>query len=354
MFFFDVIPTTPVLPQCVGPKTPKLRYAAVAYADALTGIKRGILPPDYQLPALPDHADEGAVVGPGFPSASESWTGSFPKLHIWPFRRSDVRLGANITQLKPWKGEVIHGEVALYPLVAQAMQDWRDANETYLGWTPTEAQRAAVKDIEKSKVLALAEAIDAHALWAGEAFPLVPGTPVDPNEPPDLAPPLTDWAIHAITAVNAALKDAKDYPDRGNPIAEAISEAKYLGQLKVSVVMDAASAAYSAVAGPKPLQTNATALQGLLDIKRTLQLNKSVTSLKPVTGFKPMWDGKAVLNATKYLPTPPPSNRTLAPFNKTEFKQQIINAATPIKWGPKSNAGNWPVRPWDTRGGVGR
>ena len=234
------------------------------------------------------------------------------------------------------------------------MQDWRDANRTYLGWTPTEAQRAAVKDIEKSKILALAEAIDAHALWAGEAFPLVPGTAVNTSEPPYLAPPLTDWAIHAITAVNAALKDAKDYPDRGNPIAEAISEAKYLGQLKVSVVADAASAAYSAVAGPKPLQTNATALQGLMDIKRTLQLNKTVTSLKPVTGFQPVWDAKAVLNATKHLPTPPPSNRTLAPFNKTEFKQQIINAATPIKWGPKSNADNRPVRPWDTRGGVGR
>jgi hypothetical protein len=356
--FYCIFSTTHPTPfnhsQCVGPKTPKLRYAAVAYADALQGIKRGILPPDYQLPALPTTADEGAVAGPGFPSASESWTGSFPKLHIWPYRRSDVRLGSNLTQLKPWKGEFIHGEVALYPLVAQAMQDWRAANRSYLGWTPTEDQRAAIKDIEKSKILALAEAVDAHALYAGEAFPLVPGTAANTSEPPFLAPPLTEWAIHAITAANAAIKDAKNNPERGNPIAAAISEAKYRGQLKISVVMDAASAAYSAAFGPKPLQTNATALQGLADIKRTLTLNKTVTSLKPVTGFQPDWDPKAVLNATKYLPDPPLANRTKQPFNASEFKQQIINAATPIKLGPKSNAANRPVRPWETRGGVGR
>lgn len=340
--------------QCVGPKTPKLRYTAQAYWDALQGVKRGFLPPDYQLPRLPDEPDEGAIAGPGFPAASESYEGYFPKLHIWPFRRSDVRLGANISQLQPWKGEIIHGEVALYPLVAQAMQDWRDANRSYVGWTPTDADRAAIKDIEKNKILGLAEAIDAHALWAGEVFPMWPGNASNPNEPPVLAPPLTDWAIHAITAANAAMKDAKDNPERGNPIAKAISEAKYRGQLKISIAMDAASSAYSAIAGPKSLQTNASKWEGLARIKTTLGLNKSVTSLKPVTQFAPDWDWKAVLNATKNLPEGPPPNRTLKPFNLSAWKQEIKNAATPEKFGPLSNADSRPVIPWSQRGGVGR
>ena len=344
----------PLSSQCVGPKTPKLRYAAAAYWDALQGVKRGFLPPDYQLPRLPDTPDEGAIAGPGFPAASESADGNFPKLHIWPFRRSDVRLGANISQLAPWKGEVIHGEVALYPLVAQAMQDWRNANRSYQGWTPTDADRAAIKDIEKSKILALAESIDAHALWAGEVFPLWPGNASDPNEPPVLAPPLTEWAIHAITAANAAVKDAKANPERGNPIAQAISAAKYRGQLKISVVMDAASAAYSAIAGPKSLGWNATALEGLARIKTTLGLNKTVTSLKPVTQFEPAWDLKTVLNATKYLPDAPTPNRTLPPFNLTAWKEEIKRAATPEKFATLSNAESRPVTPWSQRGGVGR
>lgn len=91
--------------QCVGPKTPKLRYSALAYYDALQGVKRHFLPADYQLPALPTAPDEGAIAGPGFPAASESAEGDFPKLHMWPYRRSDVRIGANITQVgRPGSG----------------------------------------------------------------------------------------------------------------------------------------------------------------------------------------------------------------------------------------------------------
>ena len=329
--------------QCVGPKTPKLRYSALAYYDALQGVKRHFLPADYQLPALPTTADEGAVAGPGFPAASESASGDFPKLHMWPYRRSDVRLGANITQMKPFKGEFIHGERALYPIAAQGMQDWRDANRSYLGWVPTDAQRAAIKGIESHKLLALAEAFDAKAQYAGEAFPVYPGAPTD-DTTPYLAPPVTEWAVHAIVAANEAVKAASDNGIKGNPVAQLISEIKYRGQLKISVVADAASVAYSAIVGPKDLQPfNATFVDGLKEIKKTLSLNRSAVSLKPQTEIRAALDVKALINATKNLPPYTP-NITAVPFNLTRFKSEIKNAATPEKLAVKTNADNRPVQ----------
>lgn len=202
---------------------------------------------------------------------------------MWPWRWSDVRLTANITQMKPWKLEPVLGEVPLYPIVAQAMKEWRAGNRSALGWTPTQAQYVAVKEIEAIKALQLAEAVHARAVVAGEAWPILvreehgggsnvprqarrladaatadaataiwvgsqprarappshllllpfhqPGLPLDNNQPPKIDPPLWDWAIDAIAAANAAAAEAKKDNSTWNPLAAAISEARYLGQV---------------------------------------------------------------------------------------------------------------------------
>lgn len=243
--------------------------------------------------------------------------------------------------MKPFKGEFIHGERALYPIAAQGMQDWRDANRSYLGWTPTDAQRAAIKDIESNKLLELAEAFDAKAQYAGEAYPVYPGAPTD-DTLPYLAPPVTDWAIHAIVAANEAVKAARDNGIKGNPIAQLISEVKYGAQLKAAIVADAGSAAFSSIVGPKDPWINATFVDGLKEIKRTLSLNRSAVTLKPGTEIRAALDMKAVVNATQHL-APYKPNITVVPFNLTRFKAEIKNAATPEKLAVKTNAENRPV-----------
>ena len=75
--------------------------------------------------------------------------------------------------MKPWKLEPVLGEVPLYPIVAQAMKEWRAGNRSALGWTPTQAQYVAVKEIEAIKALQLAEAVHARAVVAGEAWPIL-------------------------------------------------------------------------------------------------------------------------------------------------------------------------------------
>ena len=58
-----------------------------------------------------------------------------------------------------------------------------------------------------------------------------PGLPLDNNQPPKIDPPLWDWAIDAIAAANAAAAEAKKDNSTWNPLAAAISEARYLGQV---------------------------------------------------------------------------------------------------------------------------
>ena len=219
IFFFFFFTT--FLPTVHRPQTPKLRYTAITYLDAAVGILRSYLAPDFRLAQLKKTSDPGAIAGPGFPAFSESAAGFFPKFTIWPWRWSDIRLGSNITQMKPWKGELVNGKKELYPLAAQGMDAWRAAGRNYTGWPVTDAQRAAMKDIESNKALGLAEAIAARSLVAGEQWPILPGWPLD-DQPPTLSPPLTEWAIDAIMVAKSAYAAVKADNSTGNPLAAAV------------------------------------------------------------------------------------------------------------------------------------
>jgi hypothetical protein len=76
--------------QCIGPKAPKLKYAWTAYFLSLINMLTGFYRPEAALPRLPWAPSSDPIeVGPGFPSPSHD-AGSFPRLHIWPFK---VRVG---------------------------------------------------------------------------------------------------------------------------------------------------------------------------------------------------------------------------------------------------------------------
>ena len=72
--------------QCIGPRAPKVKYAWTAYFLSLINMLTGFYRPEAALPRLPFAPSMDPIdVGPGFPSPSHD-AGTFPKLHIWPFK----------------------------------------------------------------------------------------------------------------------------------------------------------------------------------------------------------------------------------------------------------------------------
>ena len=337
--FFILFPS--LSPQCIGPKTPKLRYTAITYLDAALGILRSYLAPDFRLAKLKKTSDPGSVAGPGFPASSESAEGFFPKFTIWPWRWSDIRLGSNITQMKPFKNEPIWGEKSLYPIAAQGMDAWRAAGRNYSGWPVTDAQQAAVKDIVSNKALAVAEAIAARSLVAGEQWPILPGWPLD-DQPPTLSPPLTDWAIDAIMAAKSAYAAAKADNSTGNPIAAAIGFERYKGMLMVTVLPDMASLVASTVFQPHiwPGFNATTKIEGWKTAISALFQNKTALPLKPPTSITPVWATNATVNWTKPTMKPLPSFKGM---NITVKKEEIIRALMPTWKTNVSMAAQVPV-----------
>lgn len=280
---------------------------------------------------LKDKSDPGAVAGPGFPASSESAAGFFPKLTLWPWRWSDIRLASNVTQMKPYKNEPIFGAKELYPLEAQGVAAWRAAGRNYTGWPVTDADQAAIKDIESNKALALAEAAAARSVVAGEQWPIFPGWPLD-DQPPTISPPVAEWAADAITAANSAYAAAKADNSTGNPVAQALGFARYHGMLMATFWVDAASLAASTVLQPLnvPGWNATTKAEGWKTAIAALFQNKTALPLKPQTAFTPDWATNKTIakNISAPLFKPLPDWKGV---NMTVKKEEIIKALMPTK-----------------------
>jgi len=236
---------------------------------------------------------------------------------------------SNLTQTVPFKGEAIIGDKALYPITKQGMDAWR-ASPNVTGWVPTDAQQAAVKEIDSNKALAIAESVVARGLVAGEAWPIAPGLPVDDNPPMSVALPVCDWAVDAISAAHAAAAAAKAAnASDANPLAAAINEARYGAMLKVSVVEDAASLAASTVLAPRyPPDWNVTKWDGVRTALAALKQNATALPLKGTTVSLIKGTNNTV-NKTLPAWTLPDVK---AGVNWTQALAQVKAAALPTKW----------------------
>ena len=135
--------------QCIGPAAPKLKYAWTAYFISFLDIITGLYRPEAALPGLPYAPSKTPTrVGPGFPSPSYG-SGTFPKLHIWPFKVSDIgQLGPNVTKIPAFKGEPVLGNPKLYPIVTEGINNWFGEGQPGPAWTPTDLELKAA-DIAK-------------------------------------------------------------------------------------------------------------------------------------------------------------------------------------------------------------
>jgi len=138
--------------QCIGPSAPKLKYAWTAYFVSFIDVLTGMYRPEAALPGLPYAPSKTPTrVGAGFPSPSYD-AGTFPKLHIWPFKVSDIgQIGPNVSKIPAFKGEPVLGNAKLYPVVTEGINNWFDQGQPSPAWTPTDLELKAA-DIAKVKI----------------------------------------------------------------------------------------------------------------------------------------------------------------------------------------------------------
>ena len=249
--------------QCGNHATPKLHYTAQSYLWAALNAKLGFNPPDYAMPALHQEENESPVkAGPGFPNPSNDHNGTMPKVrergwprsararrsslllslishllfslphiqwHLYPFHPSDVSGIGNLTTA-PHKAELEPGQDALYPITAAGMAAWRKAGSPGPYWTPTAEERAAADLAGKLGLpAAIAGSIASKKLVAGSPNVNATRGPLD----------LTTWAVDAIEAANAAVKEAATHPaPLSSKLAREVSVMKFNKKLAIAAAVD--------------------------------------------------------------------------------------------------------------------
>jgi len=131
---------------------------------------------------------------------------------------------------KPHKTELEPGQDALYPITAAGMAAWRKAGSPGPYWTPTAEERAAADLAGKLGLpAAIAGSIASKKLVAGSQNLNATRGPLD----------LTKWAIDAIEAANAAVKEAATHPaPLSSKLAREVSVMRFNKKLAVEAAVD--------------------------------------------------------------------------------------------------------------------